>query len=1363
MSPFKHLYRIHCFLIALMSCPLLGQHHVNFTQFSPSTDNRSIVVSRTVQDAFGNIWLIQNSDIYIYDGYNYKHIDNKTIFPESKTYQTIKDAIVDDFKNIWITSSQGTLIQYHPDRGVFKAMNGMINHKKISVITSRNNSIWLATTDGSIYKSTTTKMDSITTIPELAQGTSNIVDISVGSKEQVYLSTNNGNIHTYDPQLNTTEKIKAPFNNYPENLKLSTDQYNRLWIGTETSGLYLYDIETKTFIQDDFFQGTLHHIKGELILNLYCDNNNFLWAGTDGGGLYKINLTTGEVKLFTKQGTNEFSLSSNTIMDVNEDNHQNIWIVPNYGNLNILPNTNHNINYHEGSENQTPTRILSVFKTSQDVLWTGTDGSGLTKISFNPDGSTHEKQFFNDPETNKGYYVQTLAEDHKGNIWIGTYKNGLWHHNPKTNTFDKIPVINSKNQHASDIRIVFKDKKGRIWVGSNTCLNIYSDNLELLASFEYYTNNLKGAIAQSIIETQNGMLWVGIYEGGLFQFNENHNNLNASTFIDHSVLNPELDRVKSIKYIAEGTYNSLWLINDQGQLLKYDINAQKFKTFQGTKALANRSLAAVINVGNDNLWISSSNGIVNYNTQDSVIKTYYITDGLQDNMFLSRSAFKDYKGALYFGSAKGLNYFYPNELFKQESKPNLQISSIEVLNQPAEVLLPNQVGSGVANISSLNLKNNQSSFSFRFAALDNILYPKHFYAYRLKGFDDQWINSPIERSATYTNIPAGTYTFEVKAGTKDDVWDIPPKSIQIVIEQPFWNRPLAWLVYLSIFILIGYAIRRWYVLKKKLFVERLNHRNENEMHAIKMNFFAKMSHEIQTPLTLILGPIDDMIKNASKNGNLLLKQRLNIIAYNTKRLSKIAYELTLIRNKELDKIRLNVTKSNLAENVNSMAQSFTELARSKNIDFTINCPQNLDKVWYDQEKIEHIIYNLLSNAFKFTPKEGHVILTMASVKSGSKIKISVKDSGPGIPKEELNTIFELFYQGSSNQKSEGTGIGLALTKELIDLHKGKIEVESSAQSGTTFTITFPIHEEAYTDAERITTDREEEANGQTQEPATAITTTNGSSLLKKTVLIVEDTPDLLIFLKELLQAHYNVILAENGDEGYHYAKSNLPDLILSDIMMPEVDGIEMTKRLQDDAHTKHIPIILLTAKNSTHSKIEGLKSGAIEYINKPFNTNELLLKIQNILVAREHIISKYRKEFISNPEVSIGKTPDEIFLENLVANINLRLEDADFKIDELAIPLNMSYSSMYRKCQYLTGKSLVDFVRLLRLKKAAILLTKQEYAISEAAFMTGFNDPKYFSKCFKTEFKKTPGEFKKEALKMGVDAYLSKHEVESFQ
>jgi signal transduction histidine kinase/DNA-binding response OmpR family regulator len=876
-----------------------------------------------------------------------------------------------------------------------------------------------------------------------------------------------------------------------------------------------------------------------------------------------------------------------------------------------------------------------------------------------------------------------------------------------------------------------------------------------LAVFDVNSNNLEGDVLQSIIEDQNGILWLGTKKN-LFELKENLTNLQKSTFSRQSNYGNDTIKIKGIINIAIGKPDELWLINE-GKLYNFNTKNKTYNTFDHIESFNGVNIASVI-VDYNNLWLSSNNGIICFNTKNYTTKIYYNTDGLQDNTFLTRSAFKDSEGILYFGNTKGLNYFNPKTLKKEKSYAKLYINKVEVLNQPIDSFLPLQVASGTYNLESLDLKNNQSSFSFRFSAIDNILNPKYYYAYRLKGFDKGWITNHSERLATYTNIPAGDYTFELKASTEMNLWDISTKQINVSIEQPYWNKPIAYILYFSILLLIISAIRRWYFLKKKLFLEKISHKKENELHDLKMNFFAKMSHEIQTPITLILGPIENMFSLAGQNGDLLLKQRLKIISNNAKRLSKIARELTLVRNKELGTLKLLVTRNNLWVNIEEISLSFKELARNKQIDFVINCPKNLINIWYDKEKIEHVIYNLLSNAFKFTPKEGHIQLNVVPTNSKKLIKISVADSGSGIIKEELNTIFELFYQSNIGKKNKGSGIGLTLTKELIDLHKGKIEVESIPNEGTTFTVTIPITEVAYIESERIETSDSEIPNTNTDTNNSINQEESNSN--KKTILIVEDNYDLQLFLKELLILQYNIILAENGEEGYHYAKSNLPDLILSDIMMPKLDGIEMCEKLQKDSLTKHIPVILLTANNSTNSKISGLKSGAIEYISKPFNTNELLLKVKNIITSKEHIISKYRKEAINRPEVLLDKSQDEIFLENLVSNVNLRLDDADFKLEELADSLNMSYSRLYRKCQSLTGHSLVDYVRLFRLKKGAILLAKYGYNISETAFKTGFNDPKYFSKCFKKQFKKTPGNFKKEALKTDVDEYLKKYNLD---
>ena len=1349
----KHSVLVGCFLFYPLL--LIGQDSPNFMHIVPTYNGKTIAPFVSVEGFLGQIWMAQSSGVYVYNGYNFILTPTHKVFPGTKRGDGIKKMMLDHNKNIWFLSYQG-MVSRRNTAGRFEEIIPPLK-TRISTIHTTANGIWLSTNKGTIYRYGESKIDSVTTIDGVDANLTEIQSIALSSSNELYVSTNNGKVFVY--ALNTGEigEVRGPFTDYPGSLVITFDKKGHLWIGTENFGLYVYAPESRQFIEDSIFSSNRYNITNELFLVLYCDSKGVIWGGTDGGGLYKVNPDDGQIQLFTHHANNRFSLSSNTIIDINEDSHNNMWILTNYGNINILPNLDSNVAYHEGSASNTPSRVLSVHKDLNGELWIGTDGSGLTRVITSADGTATETQYFDHDGLNKGFYVQSIAEDVRSNIWFGTYKNGLWHYDLQKDKFKHIPILNSKQQVATDVRTIFRDSKQRLWVGSNISLNVYSSDRKMLASFENNTHGLKGPILESMIEDEKGNLWLGYFKGGLFEFNEDPGVLQNSSFTRHTYCDEkaEYNKTYGIKSMAADGHGTLWLIDSQSKLSKFQTAD---KTYDLSELLDNTFAQSILVENKYNIWISTSNGLVHLNDKDSVIKTYYKTDGFQNDFFLPRSAFKDQKGLLYFGGVKGLNYFDPKKIHKKESSARLHINDIEILNRPARSLIPDQINSGVYNADDLKLKFDQSSFSFRFSAIDNILSSNYFYAYRLKGFNDEWIPTQTTRVATYTNIPPGSYTFQVRAGSKKGIWDIPAKSIVIEIAQPWWNNPLAHLLYLFVLGLLAYAVKRWYSIRKKLFAEKISHKKENELYELKMNFFAKMSHEVQTPITLILGPIEDMLKRAENDGNLLLKQRLDIISNNVKRLSKIARELTTIRNRELGRLRLLVTKNNLYEDLKNIALSFKEQARFKHIDFLSNCPKNLTEAWYDRDKIEHVIYNLLSNAFKFTPEEGYIQLNAVPVNSKNSIKISITDSGPGIAKEELENIFTLFYQSDTGKRTKGTGIGLALTKELIDLHRGKIEVNSTSDEGTTITVTLPIGEDAYAESERIMTGHN--AVGMAAVEQQAPVQSGVQEEHKKTVLVVEDNYELQAFLKNLLSDRYNVILAENGEVGFYYAKSNVPDLILSDIMMPKMDGVEMCKLLQKDHLTKHIPVILLTAKNSTNSKISGLKSGAIEYINKPFNTHELLLKIYNIIASREHIISKYKKEVIGRPEVKMEKSQEDVFLENLVSAINSRIEDANFKMEELADTLHMSYSSLYRRCQALTGHSLIDFVRLLRLKKAAVVIAKYGYNISEAAFMVGFNDPKYFSKCFKKQFGRTPNSFKKEAHEIGTVNYLRKHNLE---
>jgi len=463
-------------------------------------------------------------------------------------------------------------------------------------------------------------------------------------------------------------------------------------------------------------------------------------------------------------------------------------------------------------------------------------------------------------------------------------------------------------------------------------------------------------------------------------------------------------------------------------------------------------------------------------------------------------------------------------------------------------------------------------------------------------------------------------------------------------------------------------------------------------------------------------------------------------------LSRIVFELTSLRDKELEKLVLRAAEHNIVADLSEITSSFEEQAKFKGINFRCSYPCDELKMWYDKDKMEHIFFNLLSNAFKFTPKGGAITLDVIVEDWDRNVKISVTDSGPGIPREELENVFQLFYQADTGKQKAGTGIGLALTKELVDLHQGKIDVKSDPIKGTCFSVSFPIDKNRREDVDNgvameTAIIEVEEADHELKEENMG----TGTTKLAKTILVVEDNYELQISLKDIFNDYYNVLLAENGEEGYALALEHNPDLIISDIMMPKLDGIEMSKMLQKNGITTHIPIILLTAKKAAKNKILGLRTGAVEYINKPFNTNELVLKVNNIITRSDRLIMKYKNDLITTPKNGGNRSQDEVFLENLIHLVENQISNPDFKTEDLSQDLNMSYSAIYRKFQGLTGKKIVDFVRTMRLKKAAVLIAECNYSVSEAAFLVGFNDPKYFSKCFKREFGKSPRKLKEKS------------------
>lgn len=1338
---FKLCLFLFCFYFSL----IYSQEKLNFLHL----EQNFYTQSKTLEDHFGYIWITGSDGMYKYDGYDFSYTPYQDT--TQGKYASNQKFILekDNNNNLWVAPYNGCVSKFNNYNNK-EQHNTFANVKNVTVIKPHNNLVWFGTSTGLIYKynEETSSLDSINSVPKINNFNQIILSIAFTGKHKMWISTDHGKIYRHILNTDILEEIKTPLKDNKQNILLESDSFNTLWIATESEGLYNYTTKDSNFTQYDILQAGKEKLNHALFISLFCDSNNNIWAGTDGDGLYKVNATNKSIKIYKHDELNKFSITNNTITHINEDSYGNIWVVAKKGEINILPNNKNNIAYYNGLENSSPTTILSSLKASDGSLWIGTDGKGLTRVT-----SENKKEHYNNTKKGSnhfsGRYIQGLVEDAEKNIWIATYLNGLWKYNTTNKQFSEINARSTNGVYSPDFRHLFKDNKNRIWVSSGAAINVYNASDSLLATFDYNKNNFIGSISQAINQDKNGTIWIGLDSGGLYELIENKNDFKNSTFKKHSYNLKENPNHTNFDIIMiQPDYNgSLWILTNSGFLLKYNTETKLATSYLNNPNLEDIDISALLLENSNSLWLSSKNGIHNYLVYNNDIKSYYKSDGFQGNSYLKRSAHKDKNGNLYFGGEDGLNSFSPSQMQKSKGNAKVYINAIDILNKPAHTILENSLQEPIEEIKELNLDAKHSSLSFQFSAIENVLNSNYHYAYKLKGFDDDWITAKKDRTATYTNIPSGNYTFIVKAGTKKGEWDITPKSIDIYIKPPIWNTYWAYLAYLILGILFIIGIFYWLRLKKRIVKETWQNEKEKELYAVKMNFFAKMSHEIQTPLTLILGPIDDMLRRADSNGNGLLKQRLFILKNNAKRLSRIANELMTVRNRELGILKVLASKNNIIDHAKEIALSFTEQARFKNINFTQHYSDTNITFWYDRDKIEHILYNLLSNAFKFTPKEGNITLEI-SAKKNECIKILVSDSGPGIPKDELDDIFKLFYQSELGKNQKGLGVGLALTKELISLHHGKIYVKSSAKKGTSFIVKLPIQENVLSKEEKLAPDviSKDQKN-------TLITLKNSeldlhpvsskSTIKKHTLLLVEDNIEMQIFLKDILKNNYHLLLAENGKEGILLAEKNNPDLIISDIMMPVMNGLEMCKTLQKNKKTQHIPIILLTAKNSSKSKLDGLKSGAVVYIEKPFNLHELILKVNNIISSREKIISKYKTDAISTPNSINTTSKDDLFIKELVNELNKQLDNTDFKLEDLPSSLNMSYSVIYRKCQDITGKTLVEFLRSLRLKKAAILICEQGYNISEAAYMVGYKDTKYFTKCFKDEFGKSPSVYKK--------------------
>jgi len=865
-----------------------------------------------------------------------------------------------------------------------------------------------------------------------------------------------------------------------------------------------------------------------------------------------------------------------------------------------------------------------------------------------------------------------------------------------------------------------------------------------------------------IYEDSHNNIWIGDWGEGIIKYDP----VNKSSTRYSANRKDSLAIIKNkIISIEEDKFGNMWFGSWGEGLNKLEVQSDKFTLYTTANGLPNNNVYKVLSDEEGNIWISTSYGISKLDFQNHKSISYDTQDGLQSMEFRLGSGFKGKSGKYYFGGVNGFNIFNPSEIRQNSFVPNLVFTSIKL---SGEKISKEIIGSSVELIDEINLSYYQNNILFEFAAMELTNPKKNQYSYKMEGFDIDWIYIGNQRSANYTNLDPGEYVFQVKGSNNDGIWNEEGRSIIITITSPPWKTWWAYTLYILALISILYAVRSYELnrirLKNQLELEHVESVKLKELDQLKSKFFANISHEFRTPLTLILGPLENVI---SKISSLDIKQQLGTAYNNGKRLLILINQLLDLSKLEAGRMKLSATQNDIIPFIKGIFFSFESLARQKKIALQFKSDTESLQVYFDTEKMEQVFYNLISNAIKFTPEgSNQKILVNFGTENSSNLKnhslkvkriaISIADSGVGIPEDQLPNIFNRFYSVNlpSTDVQEGTGIGLSLVKEIVELHHGQITVSSEEGKGSEFTVLLPLGKEHLKEDElddNLTTSfkhderiyqSEDDNNLELLVPSVQFEEHND----KEIVLVVEDNKDVRKFIRQQLDSDFKIIEAKDGEDGFEKAILSVPDLIISDIIMPKINGNELCRKLKNDERTSHIPVILLTAKGGEESKLEGLKTGADDYLTKPFSSKELIIRVKNLIEQRNKLREKFSREhFIKPGKVSL-QSIDEKFLHKVREVIERNIGDEKFSVEFLATEVALSRVQLHRKLKALINMSAGEFILNMRLMRAADLIKQNAASISEIAYMTGFNTPNYFAKCFRKRFGYSPTEYKTKIL-----------------
>ena len=1296
-----------------------------FIQYQKDSKNMNSLSNNHVlaihEDKEGLLWIGTENGLNRFDPETetFFHFENSEVNEKSKGYKGIVSLALSEEGNLWVGCEVGLdllvkgkngapdyFIKYYlaPEEA---SEDDFLRHNFIHIIVPSKieaNTLWIGTSIG---------LKKVKYFPE----DKSRIEFETFFKQK---ASKKGLSHSFVADIYEDEKRK------------------QLWVGTY-NGINLMDIESEQFeyfLYDKFSQNSINN---NVLHSLYKDKSNVLWIGTDKGINY-VNFSSKPFRSIQfSESAQNLDLLSSVKMSENKDG---LWIGTNGTGLGFIPIEEQSpvqekmLHYpiKASSKEDLSGFISDLIVAQTGDIWLTTKGAGLLKILKkdipkesaeikNPIQYTMEKEL----EDN---YLMTLFQSMDGAIWIGYWDNGIGRLNPETGEvthfdFTKASELNLKKFPVVHFMETVEDGKNILWAGSRggglykLIYDVATQDLGLLQHYQFKQQPEKG-ISNNFIN--------GIYQ-------------------------PKNNALQKELWIA--TENGLNILNTKTETFTY---------FNKSDGLKSHTIQSMLEDAEGNIWVSTSHGIscIHRKAKGLEVNNFDEYDGLTSDLFYDKSGTVLAGGQLIFGGINGLTYFFPEEIKMDVHPPKIAIVDFRLFNASVPIgKLENGrtiLKQNISETKEINLNHRDNVLSFGFVGLLSSEPQKLKYAYKLEGFHEDWVYTDAsERIAHFTNLPYESFQFKVKAANADGVWS-EPVALTLNIAPPFWLTNWAYFFY---FILGGamlYGILRVTKMRSEfnhsLQLEKLEREKLEEVNQMKLQFFTNISHELRTPLTLIISPLEQFITQQSFEKK--FHRSIVRMHHNANRLLTMINQLLDIRKSEAGLMKLKVAEGDFVKFANEIVLSFKGLAKQRNIKLKFINKKEVIPLWYDRDQMEKVWFNLLSNALKFTPEEGKIeIHLFANDEDSNLLTVKVSDTGTGIPKSQRQHIFDRFYQVEKNTEAVrkgGTGIGLALTKSIVEAHHGKIWVEENEQGGSTFIFTLPLGGSHFSKEEKIVGFQNSEKISNYVLPDEALAAPllveklEVKTVAKKdqpVVLLVEDNADIRAYLNENLETDYKIIQAKNGEEGLEKSLSEIPDLILADISMPKMDGIQMCQKVKTELTTSHIPVVLLTARTSLIFKIDGMENGADDYVTKPFNMQLLKTRIKNLIDSRSKLKEKFATNFDLSPSGVVMNSLDEQLLSQIKIVVEKNIDNSDFSVEQLAAALYLSRMQLYRKLKALTGKSPNKIIRGIRLQRAAQLLETKQYNVADVTYMVGYNDLKYFRDQFKKEFGKSPSEYVK--------------------